>query len=40
MPWANLTDSRCYYEIIADGAGSREAVLLIPGLGADLPGLG
>ena len=30
MPWAPLTDTKCYYELL----GSGEALLLIPGLGA------
>ncbi len=30
MPWADLTDSRCYFEL----QGSGEPVLLIPGLGS------
>ncbi|MEX0742701.1 MAG: alpha/beta hydrolase, partial [Phycisphaeraceae bacterium] len=30
MAWANLTDTRCYYELLGQG----EALVLIPGLGA------
>ena len=35
MAWAELTDVRCYYEVVGDGD-----PLFVPGLGGDVPGLG